>query len=234
MLQTPRARATRISGHEMTQGARDAAPTRRPWRPPRAAIAAHPDKPDGHFWLAANMGVDARYLIAAASSSAATSATQLEKVLTLDKGFQEGSGGSRARRWYFQVPGLFGGSKRKSRKSICGPALAYNPLSIVTRSRLLAETLKGPILGGTRAIAESRREYREPGARPRTGSRKTPSSRHRRATLARLTGLKHNVPAEGAFMPVAIMAELWFGPTPVLQACVTCLSFAVHGQSDSA
>jgi hypothetical protein len=63
----------------------------------------------------------------------------LEEVLRLDPAFQQGSADRALGRWYFKVPGLFGGSNEKSvahlRKS-----LTYNPHSTVSWF-FLAETL---------------------------------------------------------------------------------------------
>jgi hypothetical protein len=63
----------------------------------------------------------------------------LETVLKMDPAFQQGSADRALGRWYLKVPGLFGGSKRKSeehqRKS-----LTYNPDS-TTSHYFLAETL---------------------------------------------------------------------------------------------
>ncbi len=85
----------------------------------RKAIAAHPDKPDGHFWLAANMGGYAQdHGIRGGLKYRGDIRDELEKVLTLDKAFQQGSADRALGRWYFLVPGLFGGSKRKSEEHL--------------------------------------------------------------------------------------------------------------------
>jgi hypothetical protein len=58
----------------------------------------------------------------------------------MDRAFLQGSADRALGRWYFKVPGLFGGSKAKSEEHL-RRALAYNPRSIVTRL-FLAETLE--------------------------------------------------------------------------------------------
>ena len=106
----------------------------------RAAAALEPGRPEGHFWIAANMGALAesfglrqgiRYRGAIKES--------LERVLALDPGFQQGSADRALGRWYFKVPGMFGGDNRKS-EAYLRKALAYNQNSVITRL-FLAETL---------------------------------------------------------------------------------------------
>jgi hypothetical protein len=63
----------------------------------------------------------------------------LETVLRIDAGFQHGSADRALGRWYFKVPGLFGGSRKKSEEHL-RRSLAYNPNSHASRF-FLAETL---------------------------------------------------------------------------------------------
>jgi hypothetical protein len=63
----------------------------------------------------------------------------LETVLRLDPAFLDGSADRALGRWYFRVPGLFGGSKTKSEAHL-RKSLTYNPDSILSRY-FLAETL---------------------------------------------------------------------------------------------
>jgi tetratricopeptide (TPR) repeat protein len=106
----------------------------------RAAIAARPDAPDGHFWLAATMGAlaESHGLRQGLRYRGAIKA-ELERVLALDAAYLQGSADRALGRWYLKVPGLFGGSRRKSEEHL-RKALAYNPQSIITRV-FLAETL---------------------------------------------------------------------------------------------
>ena len=64
---------------------------------------------------------------------------ELETVLRLDAAFQEGSADRALGRWYFKVPGLFGGSKKKSEEHL-RQSLSYNPNSTASLF-FLAETL---------------------------------------------------------------------------------------------
>ena len=115
-----------IGGHETTQAARDAA-YEAAMAAARKAIAAHPDKPEGHFWLAANMGGYAQdHGIRGGLKFRGDIRDELEKVLTLDKGFQQGSADRALGRWYFKVPRLFGGSNPLSEQHLKA-SLRYDP-----------------------------------------------------------------------------------------------------------
>jgi len=63
----------------------------------------------------------------------------LEKVLMIDPAFQKGSADRALGRWYFKVPGLFGGSKPKSVEHL-QKSLTYDPNSTASHY-FLAETL---------------------------------------------------------------------------------------------
>ena len=60
-------------------------------------------------------------------------------VLKLDAAFQQGSADRALGRWYFKVPGLFGGSKQKSEEHL-RRSLTYAPQSTASHF-FLAETL---------------------------------------------------------------------------------------------
>jgi hypothetical protein len=64
---------------------------------------------------------------------------ELLVVLKLDPAFQQGSADRALGRWYFKVPGLFGGSNRKSEEHL-RKSLTYNPNSSASHF-FLAETL---------------------------------------------------------------------------------------------
>ena len=63
----------------------------------------------------------------------------LETVLKIDPAFQKGSADRALGRWYLKVPGLFGGSKRKSEEHL-RKSLTYNPDNTISHF-FLAETL---------------------------------------------------------------------------------------------
>jgi len=63
----------------------------------------------------------------------------LETVLRLDPAFQQGSADRALGRWYFKVPGLFGGSNKQAETHLRA-SLKYNPNSTITHY-FLAEML---------------------------------------------------------------------------------------------
>lgn len=106
----------------------------------RAAIAAQPARPEGHFWLAANMGTLAEaYGLRAGLRYRKPVREELETVLKIDPAFQRGSADRALGRWYFRVPGFFGGSNKKSEEHL-RRSLTYNANSHASLY-FLAETL---------------------------------------------------------------------------------------------
>jgi tetratricopeptide (TPR) repeat protein len=106
----------------------------------RAAVAAQPSRPEGHFWIAANMGALAEsFGLRQGLKYRGDIRDELMIVLKLDPGFQQGSADRALGRWYLKVPGLFGGSKKKSEEHL-RRSLTYNQNSIASRY-FLAETL---------------------------------------------------------------------------------------------
>ncbi|HXG55152.1 MAG TPA: TRAP transporter TatT component family protein [Vicinamibacterales bacterium] len=117
----------------------------------RTAVALQPGRPEGHFWLAANMGALAESF---GLRQGLKYRDELQTVLRLDPGFQQGSADRALGRWYLKVPGLAGGSKKKSEEHL-RRSLAYNANSISSRF-FLAETLLD-MDRRTEAIAELQR-----------------------------------------------------------------------------
>ena len=99
-----------------------------------------PDKPEGHFWIAANMGALAEsFGLRQGIKYRGDIKNELLTVLRLDPGFQQGSADRALGRWYYKVPGLFGGSNAKSEEHL-RRSLSYNPSSTASLF-FLAETL---------------------------------------------------------------------------------------------
>ena len=118
----------------------------------RKAVAIDSRRPEGHFWIAANMGALAEsYGLRQGIKYRGAIRDELEIVLKLDPAFLDGSADRAIGRWYYKVPGLFGGDDRKSEQHL-RKALTYNPQSVITHL-FLAETLIE--LGKT---AEARKE----------------------------------------------------------------------------
>lgn len=106
----------------------------------RKAIAIDASKPHGHFWAAANMGALAEsFGLRQGIRYRGQIKDALERVLAIDPGYLDGSADRALGRWYYKVPGLFGGDDRKSEQHL-RKALSYNPNSVITRL-FLAETL---------------------------------------------------------------------------------------------
>lgn len=108
----------------------------------RAAVALAPNRPEGHFWIAANMGALAEsFGLRQGLKYRGDIRNELQIVLKLDPAFQQGSADRALGRWYFKVPGLFGGSKQKSEEHL-RRSLTHNPNSTASLF-FLAETLIG-------------------------------------------------------------------------------------------
>jgi tetratricopeptide (TPR) repeat protein len=106
----------------------------------RAAVALAPNKPEGHFWTAANMGALAEsFGLRQGLKYRGEIRSELETVLRLDPAFLQGSADRALGRWYNKVPGLFGGSNRKSEEHL-RTSLTYDPNSAASLY-FLAETL---------------------------------------------------------------------------------------------
>ena len=108
----------------------------------RSAAAIEPRKPEGHFWMAANMGALAEsFGLRQGSKYRGSIRDALTTVLSIDPAFQQGSADRALGRWYYKVPSLFGGSRKKSEEHL-RRSLTYNVNSIASRF-FLAETLLG-------------------------------------------------------------------------------------------
>jgi tetratricopeptide (TPR) repeat protein len=103
------------------------------------ATELQPNRPEGHFWLAADMGAMAEgFGLRQGIKYRAPIKQELETVLMIDAGYQQGSADRALGRWYLRVPRLFGGSKDKSVEHL-KKSLAYAPQSSATLY-FLAET----------------------------------------------------------------------------------------------
>jgi tetratricopeptide (TPR) repeat protein len=106
----------------------------------QTAATLQPKRPEGYFWSAANMGSLAEsYGLRAGLKYRKPIREALEQVLRLDPAFQDGSADRALGRWYYKVPGLFGGSKDESEAHL-RKSLTYDPQSTASHY-FLAETL---------------------------------------------------------------------------------------------
>jgi cytochrome c-type biogenesis protein CcmH/NrfG len=107
----------------------------------KTAAALRPERPEGHFWMAANMGALAEsFGMSQGLKYRKAIKAELEEVLRLDAGYEAGSADRALGRWYFKVPGLFGGSNEKSEQHL-RKSLTYDPQSTASWY-FLAETLE--------------------------------------------------------------------------------------------
>jgi tetratricopeptide (TPR) repeat protein len=106
----------------------------------RTASMIDPSRPEGFFWMAANMGMLAEsYGLRQGIKYRGDIKDALETVLRINPAFQKGSADRALGRWYLKVPGLFGGSKTKSEEHL-RKSLTYDPNSTASHY-FLAETL---------------------------------------------------------------------------------------------
>jgi tetratricopeptide (TPR) repeat protein len=126
----------------------------------RTAVALIPNRPEGHFWLAANMGGLAEsFGLRQGLRYRKPVKQELEAVLQIDPAFEQGSADRALGRWYFKVPSLFGGS-HKTAEAHLRASLKYNPHSTASHY-FLAEMF---VDDGrkTEAIAELRAVHEAP------------------------------------------------------------------------
>jgi len=81
----------------------------------KKAVALEPEKPDGHYWLGVSYGVygEARGVLKSLSFVKPIKEA-MNKVIELDRGYEDGGPDRVLGRVYFKVPGFAGGSKKKS------------------------------------------------------------------------------------------------------------------------
>jgi tetratricopeptide (TPR) repeat protein len=106
----------------------------------RKAIALEPQRPEGYFWMAANMGTLAEsFGLRQGLKYRKPVKDALETVLRLDPAFQQGSADRALGRWYAKVPRLFGGGDKEAEAHLRA-SLRYNPTSTASHF-FLAELL---------------------------------------------------------------------------------------------
>jgi hypothetical protein len=93
------------------------------------AVELNAKRPEGYFWRAANMGALAEsFGITQGLKYRGRIKSDLETVLRIDPGWQQGSADRALGRWYAKVPGVFGGSD-KDAEAHYRASLQYNPNS---------------------------------------------------------------------------------------------------------
>lgn len=125
------------------------------------AARLNPSRPEGHFWTAANMGrlAESHGLMQGLKYRGRVK-EGLERVVAIDRGWEQGSADRALGLWFFKVPRLFGGNRAKAEEHL-RRALTFNPKSTATlfylsevlnasgkkeeATRLLKETLEVPL-----------------------------------------------------------------------------------------
>jgi tetratricopeptide (TPR) repeat protein len=103
------------------------------------AARLRPDRPEGHYWLAADMGALAEsFGLSQGLKYRSRIRSELERVLAIDPEWEQASAVTALGRWYYLVPRLFGGSHSKADEYF-RRALERFPNS-VTASFFLAES----------------------------------------------------------------------------------------------
>jgi hypothetical protein len=106
----------------------------------RQAAALEPNRPEGHFWMAADMGGLAEsFGLTQGLKYRSPIKRELEFVLRVDPAFMAGSADRALGRWYYKVPRLFGGSHARA-ESHLRASLVYDPHSTISHF-FLAELL---------------------------------------------------------------------------------------------
>ena len=105
-----------------------------------SAARLQADRPEGHFWAAANMGALAEnYGMRVGLKYRTPIREHLEVVLRVDPAFMEGSADRALGRYYAKVPALLGGSRTKAEQHLRA-SLEYNRFSTISHF-FLAELL---------------------------------------------------------------------------------------------
>lgn len=80
----------------------------------KTAVQLQNDKPDGHFWLGANYGGSAEHSTLAGLATVDDIRNEMETVLRLDEGYQDGSAYMVLGLVYLNAPGIVGGDPKKA------------------------------------------------------------------------------------------------------------------------
>jgi Tfp pilus assembly protein PilF len=80
----------------------------------KTAVQLHNDKPDGHFWLGANYGGAAEHSAIQGLATVNDIQSEMQTVLRLDQGYQNGSAYMVLGLVYLNAPGIVGGDPKKA------------------------------------------------------------------------------------------------------------------------
>jgi Tfp pilus assembly protein PilF len=80
----------------------------------RRAIKLQDGKPEGHFWLGANLGGKAQTSMMSGLTSVTEIRSEMERVIQLDEGFQSGSAYMALGQVDLETPGMLGGDSKRA------------------------------------------------------------------------------------------------------------------------
>jgi tetratricopeptide (TPR) repeat protein len=80
----------------------------------RAAVKLQPEKPEGHFWLGANLGGQAKVSMLSGLADTDEIRQEMETVLRLDEGYLSGSAYMALGQVYLESPKMMGGDPKKA------------------------------------------------------------------------------------------------------------------------
>jgi tetratricopeptide (TPR) repeat protein len=84
-----------------------------------SAVLLSPNRPEGHFWMAADMGMLAEsFGLSQGLKYRGRIRAELERTIAIDATWDEGSAEAALGEWYATVPGLFGGDKKKAEEHL--------------------------------------------------------------------------------------------------------------------
>jgi hypothetical protein len=117
----------------------------------KQAATLEPNKPEGHFWYAANMGERAQHMsFFTAGKYKAPIRTELERVIQIQAGWQGASAESALGEWYLKVPGIAGGDNDK------GIELLRKALSYDTTNKQVQYSLAEALADNSKTREEAR------------------------------------------------------------------------------
>jgi tetratricopeptide (TPR) repeat protein len=103
----------------------------------KLAVKLQDGKPDGHFWLGANYGGQAKNSMLAGLSEFDDIKREMETVIKLDEGYQSGSAYLALGQLYLEAPGIMGGDTQKAIQYL-EKGLKLGPDNALLRAQLVA------------------------------------------------------------------------------------------------
>jgi tetratricopeptide (TPR) repeat protein len=103
----------------------------------KVAVKLQDGKPDGHFWLGANYGGQAKNSMLAGLSDFDDIKREMETVIKLDEAYQSGSAYLALGQLYLEAPGIMGGDTQKAIQYL-EKGLKLGPDNALLRAQLVA------------------------------------------------------------------------------------------------